>query len=161
MNNRYLFAQFWRPEGLSPGYQLGWVLVRALLQVADVSLCPHMVKRARGLSGVCFIRMLIPFRGLHPSTTNWHWVWCSLDFPHSSASKESICNAGDLGSIPGSGRSPGEGNCSISSHLFPCLGLLQGRVGFVLETIESPALSMMLCNKSPGMQLPNIYIHIH
>ena len=30
-------------------------------------------------------------------------------FPHSSASKESICNAGDPSSIPGSGRSPGEG----------------------------------------------------
>ena len=27
-----------------------------------------------------------------------------------SVSKESACNAGDLGSIPGSGRSPGEGN---------------------------------------------------
>ena len=31
-------------------------------------------------------------------------------FPHSSVSKESACNAGDLGSIPGSGRSPKEGN---------------------------------------------------
>ena len=29
-------------------------------------------------------------------------------FPPSSAGKESACNAGDLGSIPGSGRSPGE-----------------------------------------------------
>ena len=28
----------------------------------------------------------------------------------SSVGKESACNAGDLGSIPGSGRSPGEGN---------------------------------------------------
>ena len=27
-----------------------------------------------------------------------------------SDSKESACNAGDAGSIPGSGRSPGEGN---------------------------------------------------
>ena len=26
------------------------------------------------------------------------------------ASKESTCNAGDVGSIPGSGRSPGKGN---------------------------------------------------
>ena len=26
------------------------------------------------------------------------------------AGKESVCNAGDPGSIPGSGRSPGEGN---------------------------------------------------
>ena len=31
-------------------------------------------------------------------------------FPGSSDGKESVCNAGDLGSIPGLGRSPGEGN---------------------------------------------------
>ena len=30
-------------------------------------------------------------------------------FPDSSAGKESTCNAGDTGSIPGLGRSPGEG----------------------------------------------------
>ena len=30
-------------------------------------------------------------------------------FPRGSAGKESACNAGDLGSIPGLGRSPGEG----------------------------------------------------
>ena len=34
----------------------------------------------------------------------------TMGFPHCSAGKESACNAGDLGSIPGSGRSPGEGN---------------------------------------------------
>ena len=32
-----------------------------------------------------------------------------LGFSCGSAAKESICNAGDLGSIPGLGRSPGEG----------------------------------------------------
>ena len=31
------------------------------------------------------------------------------DFPGSSAGKESACNAGDPGSIPGSGRFPREG----------------------------------------------------
>ena len=31
-------------------------------------------------------------------------------FPCSSAGKEPACNAGDPGSIPGLGRSPGEGN---------------------------------------------------
>ena len=31
-------------------------------------------------------------------------------FPSGSADKESVCNAGDLSSIPGLGRSPGEGN---------------------------------------------------
>ena len=34
----------------------------------------------------------------------------SLGFPGSSDSKEFACNAGDLFSIPGLGRSPGEGN---------------------------------------------------
>ena len=32
-----------------------------------------------------------------------------LGFPCGSADKETACNAGDLGSIPGLGRSPGEG----------------------------------------------------
>ena len=32
-----------------------------------------------------------------------------MSFPCGSAGKESICNAGDLSSIPGLGRSPGEG----------------------------------------------------
>ena len=31
-------------------------------------------------------------------------------FPGGSNGKESTCNAGNPGSIPGSGRSPGEGN---------------------------------------------------
>ena len=34
-------------------------------------------------------------------------VW---GFPGSSDGKECTCNEGDLGSIPGLGRSPGEGN---------------------------------------------------
>ena len=33
-----------------------------------------------------------------------------MGFPRNSAGKESSCNAGDPGLIPGSGRSPGEGN---------------------------------------------------
>ena len=33
-----------------------------------------------------------------------------LGIPGSSEGKESACNAGDLSSIPGSGRSPGEEN---------------------------------------------------
>ena len=34
-----------------------------------------------------------------------------LGFPGVSDSKEPACNEGDLGLIPGLGRSPGEGNC--------------------------------------------------
>ena len=33
-----------------------------------------------------------------------------MGLPYSSDGKESACSAGDPGSIPGSGRSPGEGN---------------------------------------------------
>ena len=33
-----------------------------------------------------------------------------------SDSKASACNAGDLGLIPGSGRSPGEGNGNLLQH---------------------------------------------
>ena len=36
-------------------------------------------------------------------------TWPFLGFPCGSAGKESACNVGDLGSIPGLGRSPGEG----------------------------------------------------
>ena len=38
-------------------------------------------------------------------------------FPRGSDGKESACNAGDLGSIPGSGISPGEGMATRSSIL--------------------------------------------
>ena len=33
-----------------------------------------------------------------------------MGFPGSSVGKESACTAGDLGSVPGWGRFPGEGN---------------------------------------------------
>ena len=36
-------------------------------------------------------------------------IFTKLGFPASSAGKESACNAGDSSSIPGLGRSPGEG----------------------------------------------------
>ena len=41
------------------------------------------------------------------------WIWTVVgiySFPGASDSKKSACNAGDLGSIPGFERSPGEGN---------------------------------------------------
>ena len=42
----------------------------------------------------------------------FYLTMCSfiMGFPGGSAGKESTCNEGDLGSIPGLGRSPGEGN---------------------------------------------------
>ena len=37
-------------------------------------------------------------------------------FPYSSVGKESACNAGDLGLIPGSGISPGERNVNLLQY---------------------------------------------
>ena len=45
--------------------------------------------------------------------------WGVLGFPGGSDGKESACNSGDLCSIPGSGRSPGEGNGSILTLRIP------------------------------------------
>ena len=41
---------------------------------------------------------------------NQHGTKNTVQFPGGSEVKASACNAGDLGSIPGLGRSPGEGN---------------------------------------------------
>ena len=71
----------------------------------------------------------LPSTGLHEELELWYqqqllvpiclleecrWIWVSLSwflgFPGGSAGKESACNVGDLGLIPGLlGRSPGEG----------------------------------------------------
>jgi len=47
------------------------------------------------------------------------------DFPDGLDGKESACNVGDQGSIPGSGRSPGEGNGNPLQY--SCLGNLMNR----------------------------------
>ena len=39
-----------------------------------------------------------------------HWSGLPSGFPGGSDGKESACNAGDPGSIPGSGKSPGRGH---------------------------------------------------
>ena len=50
---------------------------------------------------------------------NYKGLQSVMGFPRGSEVKGSACNAGDLGSIPGSGRSPGEGNGN--SLQFSCL----------------------------------------
>ena len=50
-------------------------------------------------SSICF----------HSNTFKKHWL-IQRGFPGDSGGKESACDARDPGSIPGSGKSPGEGN---------------------------------------------------
>ena len=52
-----------------------------------------------------------------------------MGFPTGSDGKESACNAGDLGSIPGLGRSPGGGHGNPLQG--PCLENPQGQRSLV------------------------------
>ena len=70
-------------------------------------------------------------RGIRDQIVNIHWsiekarkfqqdiYFCFIHqgFPGGSEGRASACSVGDLGSIPGSGRSPGEGNGTHSSIL--------------------------------------------
>ena len=67
------------------------ILLEFLFVCLFIYLWPHQA--------MCGI--LVPQPGLKPGSP-------ALDFPGSSAGKESACSVGDPGSIPGSGRSPGE-----------------------------------------------------
>ena len=72
-----------------------------------------------------------------------------LGFPCGSADKESACNVGDPGSIPGLGRSPGEGECypvqysglenSLSLEGYPPL---PNRVKWVTQYMKQEPRSM-------------------
>ena len=61
----------------------------------------HSVTQVTSVGLLCSFLFLTIYK---LSYTNY-----SMGFPWSSAGKESACNAGDLGLIPGLGRSPGEG----------------------------------------------------
>ena len=48
--------------------------------------------------------------GLSQTQLTWFYLRTPMGFPGGSGVKASAWNSGDLGLIPGSGRSPGEGN---------------------------------------------------
>ena len=60
----------------------------------------------------------------------------SVDFPGGSDGKASAYNAGDPGSVPGSGRSPGEANGNPLQY--SCLGSLMDR-GALWATVHRVA----------------------
>jgi len=68
-----------------------------------------------------------------------------LGFPGGSSGKESACNAGDLGSIPGSGRSPGEGKGYPLQYSWASL---------VAQLIKSQPAMRETCVRSLGREDP-------
>ena len=55
-------------------------------------------------------------------------VYINMGFPGGSDSRDSACNTGDPDSVPGLGRSPGEGNVNPLQH--SCLQNSLGREAF-------------------------------
>ena len=89
-----------------------WISISFFLMSNDISLAsliPQLVKNLPAMQ----------------ETLVWFWVWkicwrrgrlptpVFLGFPCGSAGKESPCNAGDLGSIPGLGRFPEGKGCPL------------------------------------------------
>ena len=79
--------------------------------VSPSKLCPLRGPDHRSLGSVIGISQ-VPICLAHQTSSSVlsHWLKNSLGFPGGSEGKASAYNAGDLGLIPGSGRSPGEGN---------------------------------------------------
>ena len=86
-----------------------------------------------------------------------------MGFPGDSAGKESTCNVGDLGSIPGLGRSPGEGN----GYPLQCSGL-ENSISFkihskVEQKVERASMyppSLIACITSPIANLLVTVVHV-
>ena len=68
-----------------------------------------------------------------------------MGFPDGSVGKEPACNAGDPGSIPGSGRSPGEGKGYPPQY--SCLENSMDGIGHgVAESDTTERLSLYMYN---------------
>ena len=85
----------------------------------------------------------------------------SQGFPCSSVGKESACNAGDLGLIPGSGRSPGKGNGNTLQY--SCLENLMDRGAWWATVDGVVRVGHDLTTKPPNQcllkcpSIPNLY----
>ena len=73
-------------------------------------------------------------------------------FPGGSPDKESACNVGDLDSVPGLGRSPGEGN----GYPLQYSGLENSMDSIVHRVAESYITEQL---SFPGYNLPGFSVH--
>ena len=103
----------WHPYCPPPAPLCGWRDVPDISWGRDTN--DHKCWSLRGSEViVCRVLSIHPTWGSHRNdiSSEWgtHWRlkgWPHQGFPGGSEGKESYCNAGDLGSIPGLGRSPG------------------------------------------------------
>ena len=78
-----------------------------------------------------------------------------LDFPGGSESKATVYNTEDLGSIPGSGRSPGEGNGNpLKYSCLECfIATLSIRPTLCIPLCVQSLFSVYICVYTPALQI--------
>ena len=74
-----------------------------------LSLKPFLISFPQTDFTFSFLHPICPLPKVYYSVDELHYLFVSCDFPGGSDGKASAYNVGDPGSIPGSGRSPGEG----------------------------------------------------
>ena len=99
------------------GFQ--WLSKQTLADTVSETWCPLLLFQYTAPPLVLMPRLNI-FQDKNLCTVNKQVPWCKFPgalwmcqrsaFPGGSDGKESTCNVTDLGSVPGLGRSPGEGN---------------------------------------------------
>ena len=99
-----------------PTMQKTWVRSLRQEDPLEKEMATHSSILAGESHGQRSLAGYIPW-GLKSRTQLSEFHFQFLGFPSGSAGKESACNAGDLGLIPGSGRSPGEGNGNPLQYL--------------------------------------------
>ena len=107
-------------EGAARAREAGLAPPGARGQAVDLVGCPQP-ERGAGMAPTCWESNNGLARGQepNPALSKLNTVAVNPGFPGGSDGKESACSAGDPGSIPGLGRSPGEGNGNPLQY--PCL----------------------------------------
>ena len=84
------------------------------LSHSSILSCPYRLSQCTRLSSLCYKATSQQLSVLHVVMYMFLPKWRNFsgeeDFPGGARGKEFLCNVGNLGSIPGLGRSPGEGN---------------------------------------------------
>ena len=105
---------------------LAWMLFNVFLSFSMIILknLTWVHKKLKLIIYLCLLQNLGFFDSAHlcsaPIPSVLPGVTQNLRLPCSSVVKETACNAGELGLIPGQGRSPGEGNFNLLQY--SCLG---------------------------------------
>ena len=95
---------------------MNWGLLhcRRILYQVSYEESPKREWKSNEVAQLCatlcnFMHCSLPGSSVHGIFQARVLEWGAIAFPDRSVAKESTCNAGDPGSIPGLGRSPGEG----------------------------------------------------